>query len=105
MCVCGLVCVSLYAWARPTLRPPTPTTLHPPPPKTHTPPTHTHKPHKIESKYETLELRVVHRRRRTGFEDTKELALCKNDLIAGRYQVGGCFLRARGARGVRGVRA
>lgn len=36
-----------------------------------------------------FELRIIHRRRRTGFEDSKEFPIRKNDLIAGRYQVGG----------------
>lgn len=40
-------------------------------------------------RYETFDLRIIHRRRRTGFEDSKEFPLRKNDLIAGRYQVGG----------------
>jgi hypothetical protein len=35
-----------------------------------------------------FDLRVIHRRRRTGFEDSKEFPIRKNDLIAGRYQVG-----------------
>jgi hypothetical protein len=39
------------------------------------------------SRYETFDLRIIHRRRRTGFEDSKEFPLRKNDLIAGRYQV------------------
>lgn len=34
-----------------------------------------------------FDLRVIHRRRRTGFEDSKEFPIRKNDLIAGRYQV------------------
>lgn len=38
-------------------------------------------------RYETFELRIIHRRRRTGFEDSKEFPIRKNDLIAGRYQV------------------
>ncbi|WIA42780.1 hypothetical protein OEZ86_008720 [Tetradesmus obliquus] len=41
----------------------------------------------VDSKYETFELRVIHRRRHTGFEDSKEFPIRKNDLIAGRYQV------------------
>jgi hypothetical protein len=39
-------------------------------------------------RYETFDLRIIHRRRRTGFEDSKEFPIRKNDLIAGRYQVG-----------------
>jgi hypothetical protein len=41
----------------------------------------------VDNKYETFELRVIHRRRHTGFEDSKEFPIRKNDLIAGRYQV------------------
>lgn len=43
----------------------------------------------IDARYEVFDLRVVHRRRRTGFEDSKEFPIRRNDLIAGRYQV--CF--------------
>ena len=32
-------------------------------------------------------LKVIHRRRRTGFEETKDFPIRINDLIAGRYQV------------------
>lgn len=41
----------------------------------------------LHCRYEVFDLRVIHRRRRTGFEDSKELQLRRNDLIAGRYQV------------------
>ncbi|GBF94468.1 hypothetical protein Rsub_07002 [Raphidocelis subcapitata] len=41
----------------------------------------------IEARYEVFDLRVVHRRRRTGFEDSKEFPIRRNDLVAGRYQV------------------
>jgi hypothetical protein len=34
-----------------------------------------------------LPLRCVHRKRSTGFEDTKEMPLQPDDVIAGRYQV------------------
>lgn len=34
-----------------------------------------------------MTLRVIHRRRRTGFEETKDFPIRVNDLIAGRYQV------------------
>lgn len=44
----------------------------------------------IEARYEVFDLRVVHGRRRTGFEDSKELPVRRNDLIAGRYQVCVC---------------
>jgi hypothetical protein len=42
-------------------------------------------------RYETFDLRIIHRRRRTGFEDSKEFPIRKNDLIAGRYQVRDCM--------------
>lgn len=32
-------------------------------------------------------MKVVHRRRRTGFEDSKDFAIRRNDLVAGRYQI------------------
>lgn len=38
-------------------------------------------------RYEVLSLKVIHRRRSTGFEQSRELPLRVNDLIAGRYQV------------------
>ena len=34
-----------------------------------------------------MELKVIHRRRRTGFEETKDFPIRIDDLIAGRYQV------------------
>lgn len=34
-----------------------------------------------------MTLKVIHRRRRTGFEETKDFPIRVNDLIAGRYQV------------------
>ena len=39
-------------------------------------------------RYEILMLKVIHRRRRTGFEETKDFPIRVSDLIAGRYQVG-----------------
>ena len=42
----------------------------------------------VEKKYEVFELRVIHRRHRTGFEETKDFPIRLNDLIAGRW-VGG----------------
>ncbi len=41
----------------------------------------------IDRRYEVMTLNIVHRRRRTGFEETKEFPIRTNDLIAGRYQV------------------
>ena len=37
-------------------------------------------------RYEVLTLKVIHRRRRTGFEETKDFPIRVSDLIAGRYQ-------------------
>lgn len=34
-----------------------------------------------------MSLKVIHRRKRTGFEETKDFPIRVNDLIAGRYQV------------------
>ena len=39
-----------------------------------------------ERKYELLSLKIIHRRRRTGFEETKDFPIRVNDLVAGRYQ-------------------
>ena len=44
-------------------------------------------PDHVERKYELLSLKVIHRRRRTGFEETKDFPIRVNDLVAGRYQV------------------
>ncbi|KAK9803910.1 hypothetical protein WJX72_004019 [[Myrmecia] bisecta] len=44
-------------------------------------------PEYIERRYEMLNLKIIHRRRRTGFEETKDFPIRVNDLIAGRYQV------------------
>ena len=41
----------------------------------------------VEKRYEVMHLRVIHRRRRTGFEETKDFPIRINELIAGRYQV------------------
>lgn len=41
----------------------------------------------LNEKYEMLTLKVIHRRQRTGFEESKDIAIHVNDLIAGRYQV------------------
>ena len=41
----------------------------------------------VDRKYELLSLKVIHRRRRTGFEETKDFPIRVNDLVAGRYQV------------------
>ena len=39
-----------------------------------------------EAKYETLQLKVVHERGRTGFEEQKDFPIRINSLIAARYQ-------------------
>ena len=41
----------------------------------------------LRARYEIMFLKVIHRRRRTGFEETKDFPIRVNDLIAGRYQV------------------
>ena len=41
----------------------------------------------VDRKYEQLSLKVIHRRGRTGFEETKDFPVRVNDLVAGRYQV------------------
>lgn len=51
-------------------------------------------PEYIDRKYELLSLKVIHRRRRTGFEETKDFPIRVNDLVAGRYQVKPCFCNA-----------
>lgn len=43
----------------------------------------------VERQYEVMTLRIVHRRRCTGFEESKDFPVRSNDLIAGRYQVRG----------------
>ena len=40
----------------------------------------------VEREYEVMTLRIVHRRRCTGFEESKDFPVRNNDLIAGRYQ-------------------
>lgn len=44
-------------------------------------------PEYVDRKYELLSLKVIHRRGRTGFEETKDFPVRVNDLVAGRYQV------------------
>ncbi|KAL4424107.1 hypothetical protein ABPG75_001408 [Micractinium tetrahymenae] len=41
----------------------------------------------FDRKYEVLNLKIVHRRHCTGFEQNRELPLHIDDLIAGRYQI------------------
>lgn len=41
----------------------------------------------VHEKYEMINLKIIHRRHRTGFEECKDIAIHVNDLIAGRYQV------------------
>ncbi|KAK4433271.1 Dual specificity tyrosine-phosphorylation-regulated kinase mbk-1 [Sesamum alatum] len=40
-----------------------------------------------EDDYETFNLRIIHRKNRTGFEENKELPIVLNSVIAGRYYV------------------
>ncbi len=43
-----------------------------------------YEPEYIEKKYDVFDLRIIHRRHRTGFEETKDFPIRLNDLIAGR---------------------
>jgi hypothetical protein len=40
---------------------------------------------------------VIHRKHRTGFEESKDFPIRINDLIAGRYQVRWCALSGAAA--------
>eukprot|EP00899_Mesostigma_viride_P013059 jgi/Mesvir1/21754/Mv04159-RA.1 len=40
-----------------------------------------------EQRYETFPLKIIHRRNRTGFEETKDFPIRINSVVAGRYQV------------------
>ncbi|KAK7385763.1 hypothetical protein VNO78_31615 [Psophocarpus tetragonolobus] len=40
-----------------------------------------------EEEYEVFDLRVIHRKNRTGFEENKELPIMLNTVLAGRYYV------------------
>lgn len=44
----------------------------------------------LQQKYEIFDLKIIQRRRRTGFEECKDIVLHVNDLIAGRYQARPC---------------
>lgn len=41
----------------------------------------------LEDEYEIFDLRIIHRRNRTGFEENKDLPIVLNTVIAGRYYV------------------
>ena len=41
----------------------------------------------ITREFEVLHLRVIHSKRRTGFEETKDFPIREGELLAGRYQV------------------
>ena len=41
----------------------------------------------MDRQYEVMTLRIIHRRRCTGFEESKDFPVRHNDVIAGRYQV------------------
>ncbi|KAF9676935.1 hypothetical protein SADUNF_Sadunf08G0055000 [Salix dunnii] len=43
--------------------------------------------HNQEDEYEVFNLRVIHRKNRTGFEEHKDLPIVLNTVIAGRYYV------------------
>ncbi|XP_061351680.1 uncharacterized protein LOC133296657 isoform X2 [Gastrolobium bilobum] len=40
-----------------------------------------------EDEYEVFDLRIIHRKNRTGFEESKELPIVLNTVMAGRYYV------------------
>ncbi|GAB4827601.1 hypothetical protein Ancab_034484 [Ancistrocladus abbreviatus] len=40
-----------------------------------------------EDEYEVFNLRIIHRKNRTGFEETKDLPIVLNTIIAGRYYI------------------
>ncbi|XP_039009981.1 serine/threonine-protein kinase ppk15-like isoform X2 [Hibiscus syriacus] len=40
-----------------------------------------------EDEYEVFDLRIIHRKNRTGFEENKDLPILLNSVIAGRYYV------------------
>ncbi|XP_047270769.1 uncharacterized protein LOC107873343 isoform X4 [Capsicum annuum] len=40
-----------------------------------------------ENEFEVFNLRIIHRKNRTGFEESKELPIILNSIIAGRYYV------------------
>ncbi|OVA02699.1 Protein kinase domain [Macleaya cordata] len=40
-----------------------------------------------EDEYEVFDLRIIHRKNRTGFEENKDLPIVLNTIIAGRYYV------------------
>ncbi|KAJ8769417.1 hypothetical protein K2173_002907 [Erythroxylum novogranatense] len=40
-----------------------------------------------EDEYEVFSLRIIHRKNRTGFEETKDIPIVLNSVIAGRYYV------------------
>ncbi|CAA2975289.1 LAMMER dual specificity kinase [Olea europaea subsp. europaea] len=41
----------------------------------------------VEDDYEIFDLRIIHRKNRTGFEENKDLPIVLNSVIAGRYYV------------------
>ena len=41
----------------------------------------------IAREFEVLNLRVIHSKQRTGFEETKDFPIREGELLAGRYQV------------------
>ena len=45
----------------------------------------------VAAQFEVLNLRVIHNKRRTGFEETKDFPIRLDELVAGRYQVKCCI--------------
>ena len=41
----------------------------------------------VDKQYEVMTLHIIHRRRCTGFEESKDFPVRHNDVIAGRYRV------------------
>ena len=41
----------------------------------------------VDRQYEVMTLRIISRRRCTGFEESKDFPVRHNDVIAGRYRV------------------
>ncbi|KAI3964815.1 hypothetical protein MKW92_006624 [Papaver armeniacum] len=41
----------------------------------------------VEDEYEVFNLRIIHRKNRTGFEENKDMPIVLNSVIAGRYYV------------------
>ena len=44
-------------------------------------------PRSVEPPFDTLELRIIHRHNRTGFEEEKDFPIVMGAVVAGRYQI------------------